>query len=86
MRQGDEVLQINGQAVSDFISANHLLCADTNRASHLVLRRGDERKTVSVRLVPIAELISLRFGLGFKAVRRADCGAGWHGSGRLPGY
>jgi S1-C subfamily serine protease len=63
LHEGDQVLQINGQAATDFIAANRLLCEDTNRADRLLVRRGEERKTLSVRLVPLADLIELKVGL-----------------------
>jgi S1-C subfamily serine protease len=65
LREGDEVLEINGQAVTDFIAANRLLCANTNRGDQLLVRRGEERKTLSARLVPLADLIELKVGLSF---------------------
>ncbi len=79
LRQGDQVLQINGLTPASLIAFNRLL--STNLDSRMVVARGQQRQTLAVHLVPFAELVRQKLGFTLReppppAVRSLDLDAG----------
>jgi len=62
LREGDEIVRIDGQTVHGLIAANRLLCSATDHTSQLNVRFGHELRTLLVRLVPLKELIRQKLG------------------------
>jgi S1-C subfamily serine protease len=63
LQPGDQLLQINGETPDGFIGCNRLLTAATNHQARLVLGGRQERRTVSVRMIPFESLVSQKLGL-----------------------
>jgi len=63
LRAGDQILQVNGKVPRDFIQCTGLIGSSPKREVTLVVQRGGDRRTVTVRLLPLAELIRQKLGL-----------------------
>jgi len=61
--QGDELLQIDGKETHGLITANRLLCAGAGQEKKVIVNRGGERRTLPVRLIPLAEMVRVKLGL-----------------------
>jgi S1-C subfamily serine protease len=63
IREGDQILQVNGENPANVISLNRLLCATTNHQPRLVVSQAGTRRTFSIRLVPFTELVPQKLGM-----------------------
>ncbi len=70
LREGDDVLQVNGQPAAGLIACNRLLGESTNRPADLLISRAKERRTLSVKLVPFADLVRQKLGLSVLELTR----------------
>jgi len=72
LRAGDEILQLNGKAPRNFMDFTSQLVEATDKSEHsLVVQRGTERRTLTMRLVPEksffnAELIRKKLGISLQ--------------------
>jgi S1-C subfamily serine protease len=60
---GDQVTQLNGQPVSGLLACSRLLGSATNHEATLGLQRSTQRKTVTVKMVPLEDMIRQKLGL-----------------------
>jgi serine protease Do len=65
LREGDEVVQVNGQAFTTFIDFNRLLTAAANHELKLLVSRNEERRTVAARLLSFDQLVRQKLGMSF---------------------
>ena len=65
LREGDQVLEVNGQVPSGFIGLNRLLTAPSSHESRLQILRGAERRNLAVQLVPFEQVIRQKLGVTF---------------------
>lgn len=63
LRENDQVVLVNGQAPTGVISFNRWLAKTNSVDNRLVVSRGGERLTVSVRLLPLADLVRQKLGV-----------------------
>jgi serine protease Do len=63
LREGDEIVEVNGQKPTGVISFNRLLGGGQKNDVRLVVNRGAERRNVKVQLVPFEDLIRQKLGL-----------------------
>jgi S1-C subfamily serine protease len=75
LKAGDAILQVNGKPPKSFIDFAELLAARAGSDDMLAIRRGTERKEVTVRLVPEqsvfnAQLIRDKLGLDLAALTK----------------
>ncbi len=63
LREGDQVLQVNGQPAENLIQFNRLVAKSDDRQVRLLVRRGAGRQTVNVRMIPFDELIQQKLGV-----------------------
>jgi S1-C subfamily serine protease len=63
LQTGDQLLQINAEKANNLIAVNRLLVADPEQPVKVVVARGGDRRTVTVRLMPLEELIRQKLGL-----------------------
>ena len=71
LRENDQVLQLNGQVPAGIISFNRLLAKSSTQDNSLVIRRAGREYSLSVRLLPLAELIRHKLGLTFREAKGA---------------
>jgi S1-C subfamily serine protease len=62
LREGDHVLQVNGQAPTGIVTFNHLLATGATNDLRFVVSRGEARRIASVRLRPLDELFRQKLG------------------------
>jgi serine protease Do len=60
---GDHLLQIEGQQPRTLVAYNQLIAAAKDSTVHLVVRHGSERRNLSVKLLPLEDLLRARMGL-----------------------
>ncbi len=70
MREGDQVLQLNGKAPTGLIDFNRRLCAAEDRPSQLVVKHGNERKTMQIELLKLENLARQKLGLSLLELSR----------------
>jgi len=70
LQKGDVIAQINGQAPGDFLHCAQLLGAGSNREVTLTVRRNGERKAVTARMVPLADVVHARLGISVQELTR----------------
>lgn len=63
LKTGDEIVTVNGKSPRHFIECIELLGDSPRREASLVVRRNQERRNVTVRLVPLAEVIRQKLGV-----------------------
>ena len=63
LREGDQVLQVNGQTFAGPVALNRLLTQSTDQPAKLLVQRGAGQRTVTVKLLPFDELIRQKLGL-----------------------
>ncbi len=63
VREGDQVLQVNGETPANLISFNRLLCASTNHEPRLTILHEGERRSVRIQLLPFKEVVPQKLGL-----------------------
>jgi serine protease Do len=66
LRVGDQILQVNGRAPKDFIECTDLIGASPKGEATLVVQRGSDRRTLTVRLAPLADLVRQKLGLSLE--------------------
>ncbi|MCW5552390.1 MAG: trypsin-like peptidase domain-containing protein [Verrucomicrobiae bacterium] len=63
LRPGQQVLQVNGQAVNNLIGFTKLVAAAGRNTLNLLVAQNQDRRSVRVTLVPFPELIREKLGL-----------------------
>jgi S1-C subfamily serine protease len=63
LREGDEILQVNGQVAENLVHFYRLVAKTDDQQVRLLVRRGAGRQTVNVRLVPFDDLIQQKLGV-----------------------
>ncbi len=63
LRPGQQVLQVNGQPVSNLIGFTKLVAAAGRNTLNLLVAQNQDRRSVRVTLVPFPELIREKLGL-----------------------
>src|SRR5438128_8055989 len=63
LREGDHILQINGQTAKGIIAFNRLLRAGPDQSVKLLVSRDGERRTLTVQLVAFDQMIRQKLGL-----------------------
>ncbi len=77
LREGDQVLQVNGQTPPGLIACSGLLSKAPRHEARLLVGRGTERCSLTIRLLPFEELI--RQKLGMKLLELTGQNADRHG-------
>lgn len=72
LREGDQLMQVNGESFSSFVSFNRLLTTVDNHEAKLLVVRGNERKHVAVRLLPFEEVLRQRLGFTLLDAQQAE--------------
>jgi serine protease Do len=62
LQPGDQLLRINGQAVSGLIPFHRLVKDSSNHEVALVVKRGSEQHSFKVRMVPFPDLVRQKLG------------------------
>jgi S1-C subfamily serine protease len=62
LQKGDVIAQVNGHAPRDFIECTDLIGASPNQEVTLTVRRGGERRAITVRLTALAQIIRQKVG------------------------
>ena len=62
LRENDQVVQVNGQVPTGIISFNRWLTKTTTQDNRLVVSRGGERLTVTVRMLPLTDIFKQKLG------------------------
>jgi S1-C subfamily serine protease len=70
VRPGDQVLQVDGKVPASLIEFNRILCAAGDRTSQLVIKRGADRKTFSIKLLKLEEMVRQKLGLAVLELSR----------------
>lgn len=68
LRQGDEVLEVEGQQPRGLISFNRMLSSAPGYQARLQVKNGRDRRNLRVHLVPFAVMISERLGVKLAAL------------------
>ncbi|MCX6883520.1 MAG: trypsin-like peptidase domain-containing protein [Verrucomicrobia bacterium] len=63
MRKGDQVVQVNGKSPNSLIEFNRALCAMEDRPSQVIVKKGAERRTLTVQLLKLEALARQKLGL-----------------------
>jgi serine protease Do len=63
LQKGDVIAQINGKTPRDFIQGAEWLSAGAKQEVTLAIQRNGARRTVTARMVPLADLIHQRLGI-----------------------
>ena len=63
LRPNDQIVQVNGKAPQDFFDATELISQSPKKEAALTVQRGSERRTLRVKLAPLAEVIREKIGL-----------------------
>jgi len=63
LKEGQEILQVNGRTPRTLIEFNELLCTNSNHQATLETQSDSNRRAVHVSMVPFDELISAKLGL-----------------------
>jgi serine protease Do len=63
LKEGDRVVQVNGQTPETLISLNRLLVANSNRQAQVTVQRGAESLKLAVRMIPFEDMIQQKLGL-----------------------
>jgi S1-C subfamily serine protease len=71
LRTGDRILQVGDQVPRDYIHVTELLTAGERPDRPVVVQRGTDRRSLSVRLMPLEELIRQKLGVTVKELSRA---------------
>jgi serine protease Do len=62
LRAGDQVLQVNGKAANGLIPFHRLVSSSPNHEVSLQVKRGNEQKTLKVRMLSFPDLIRQKLG------------------------
>jgi serine protease Do len=62
LREGDEIIEVNGQKPAGLIPFNRLVSESAKRDVRLAVNQGSQRRTLRVQLVPFEDLIRQKVG------------------------
>jgi len=71
LRDGDQISQVNGQPPVGVISFNRCLFKDSQQDNRLVVTRGGQKSTLTLRLLPLTDLFRQRLGMTLSEPGRA---------------
>lgn len=63
LREGQQIVQVNGRTPKSLVDFNHLLTAGNARSATLLVEQQSQRRTVRTQLVPFTDLIRQKLGL-----------------------
>jgi S1-C subfamily serine protease len=66
----DRVVQVNGQAPGDFIDCVERLGQSAKREARLTVERAGQRRTLTVKLLPLGDLVRQKLGLSLQELTR----------------
>lgn len=72
LRVGDRIIEANGHAPGGVIHFNRLISDSPDRKFTLTVQREQERKTLSISLVPFDQLIREKTGLGLRELTKDE--------------
>jgi serine protease Do len=74
LRAGDQIVAANGQAPGGLIHFNRLITDSPDHKFNLTLLRSNERKTLSITLIPFDEMIRQKTGLRLRELTKDETG------------
>jgi len=74
LRAGDQIVAANGQAPGGLIHFNRLITDSPDHKFDLTVLRSNERKTLSITLVPFDEMIRQKTGLRLRELSKDETG------------
>ena len=84
LQKGDVILQVNGNTPGDFIQCTESIGDSPNHTVTLTVRRNGERHTLTVRMIPLAQLVRQKIGASVQELENAQPPFGLHrGEGLL---
>ena len=75
LRKGDLIAQVNGEAAKDFIRCTELISASPGREVNLAVRRNGERREITARMIPLAQLIRQKLGVSVQEIDKEELAA-----------
>jgi len=63
LRADDQIVQVNGKRPKDFFDGTELISQSPKKEAALTVQRGNDRRTLTVKLAPLAEVVRQKIGL-----------------------
>ncbi len=70
LKPGDQIVSVNAKTPRSFMECTELVSDSPRREVKLVVRRNQERRDVTVRLAPLADLVRQKLGLRVRELTR----------------
>ena len=72
LQKGDVITEVNGNTPKDFIQCTEFLSNSPDREVTLAVRRNGERRNITARMIPLAQLIRQKIGASVEELGRDE--------------
>jgi S1-C subfamily serine protease len=72
LRKGDVIAQVNGRIPKGFIQCTKLISASPNHEATLAVHRNGERRDITARMVPLAQLVRQKLGASVQTLDKDE--------------
>jgi len=72
LQKGDVIAQVNGNTPKDFIQCTEFISDSPHREVTLAVRRNGERRNITARMIPLAQLIRQKIGAALQELDKDE--------------